>query len=218
MKKSFVVIGLGRFGASVTKSLIENGQEVLVIDKDENRVNEYMNIATHAVVANAQDESVLKSLGIRNFDAVVVAIGEDIQASILITLMIKETGVPTLWVKAHNEYHAKVLEKIGADKVIHPERDMGARTAHRLISKNLLDYIELSDTFTVAEIRVSNNKITEKPLSDLGLTQKFGVNLVAIRRKDGEVELATAQSIIHQGDNILVLGDDREVENFDEYL
>ncbi|MDR2832770.1 MAG: NAD-binding protein, partial [Streptococcaceae bacterium] len=92
MKKSFVVIGLGRFGASVTKALIENGQEVLVIDKDEARINEFMNIATHAVIANAQDESTLRSLGIRNFDAAVIAIGEDIQASILVTLMVKETG------------------------------------------------------------------------------------------------------------------------------
>jgi len=218
MKKSFVVIGLGRFGASVTKSLIENGQEVLAIDKDENRVNEYMNIATHAVVANAQDESVLKSLGIRNFDGVVVAIGEDIQASILITLMVKEAGVDLLWVKAHNEHHAKVLERIGADKVIHPERDMGQRTAHRLITKNLLDYIELSDSFTVAEIKISSNKITEKNLAELNLTQRFGVNVIAIRRKDGEVELASAQSRIHQEDCILLLGDDRAIERFDEYL
>lgn len=111
MKQSFVIIGLGRFGGSICRTLVESGQEVLAIDSSEDRVNEYMNIATHAVVANAQDEMTLRSLGIRNFDHVIVAIGEDIQASILVTLMVKEMGVPNILAKAQNEYHARVLEK-----------------------------------------------------------------------------------------------------------
>ena len=126
MKQNFAIIGLGRFGGgSICQTLVEAGQEVLAIDSSEDRVNEYMNIATHAVVANAQDEMTLRSLGIRNFDHVVVAIGEDIQASILVTLMVKEMGVPNVLAKAVNEYHARVLDKIGADMVVHPERDMG---------------------------------------------------------------------------------------------
>jgi trk system potassium uptake protein len=119
MKQSFVIIGLGRFGGSICRTLVESGQEVLAIDSSEDRVNEYMNIATHAVVANAQDEMTLRSLGIRNFDHVIVAIGEDIQASILVTLMVKEMGVPNILAKAQNEYHARVLDKIGADRVVH---------------------------------------------------------------------------------------------------
>lgn len=122
MKQNFAIIGLGRFGGSICQTLVEAGQEVLAIDSSEDRVNEYMNIATHAVVANAQDEMTLRSLGIRNFDHVVVAIGEDIQASILVTLMVKEMGVPNVLAKAVNEYHARVLDKIGADMVVHPER------------------------------------------------------------------------------------------------
>ena len=114
MKQNFAIIGLGRFGGSICQTLVEAGQEVLAIDSSEDRVNEYMNIATHAVVANAQDEMTLRSLGIRNFDHVVVAIGEDIQASILVTLMVKEMGVPNVLAKAVNEYHARVLDKIGA--------------------------------------------------------------------------------------------------------
>ncbi|MDR2834306.1 MAG: potassium transporter Trk, partial [Streptococcaceae bacterium] len=116
-----------------------------------------------------------------------------------------------------NEYHAKVLEKIGADKVIHPERDMGSRIALKLISKNILDYIALSEKFTMAEIKVTNKKITNKKLADLNLTQQFGIQVTAILREDGNVELAQAQSVIYEGDNILVLGNSRQVEHFDEY-
>lgn len=111
MKQNFAIVGLGRFGGSICRTLVEAGQEVLAIDSNEDRVNEYMNIATHAVVANAQDEMTLRSLGIRNFDHVIIAIGEDIQASILVTLMVKEMGVPNILAKAQNEYHARVLEK-----------------------------------------------------------------------------------------------------------
>lgn len=182
MKQSFVIIGLGRFGGSICRTLVESGQEVLAIDSSEDRVNEYMNIATHAVVANAQDEMTLRSLGIRNFDHAIVAIGEDIQASILVTLMVKEMGVPNILAKAQNEYHARVLEKIGADRVVHPERDMGQRIAHNLVSKNILDYLELSDEFSLAEINVTNRKFYGKTLDELDFRQRFGLNVVAIRR------------------------------------
>ena len=104
----------------------------------------------------------LRSLGIRNFDHVIVAIGEDIQASILVTLMVKRNGVPNILAKAQNEHHARVLEKIGADRVVHPERDMGIRIAHNLVSKNILDYLELSDKYSLAEIRVSNPNFSTK--------------------------------------------------------
>ncbi|MDR0921375.1 MAG: TrkA family potassium uptake protein [Lactobacillales bacterium] len=218
MKKSFAVIGLGRFGGSITKTLIESGQEVLAIDSSEERVNEYMNIATHAVVANAQDETTLRSLGIRNFDTVVVAIGEDIQASILVTLMVKEMGVPNVLVKAQNDYHARVLEKIGADRVVHPERDMGIRIAHRLVSHNLLDYLELSDRFSMAEIKVTNKKFFNRTLQELDLPSKFGVSVTAIRRTNQVVELATADSVVHENDNLLVVGSTDDVEALDDKL
>ncbi|SJZ71782.1 trk system potassium uptake protein TrkA [Pilibacter termitis] len=218
MKKSFAVIGLGRFGGSVTRNLIESGQEVLAIDSTEERVNEYMNIATHAVVANAQDENTLRSLGIRNFDTVVVAIGEDIQASILTTLMVKEMGVANVWAKAQNDYHARVLEKIGADRVVHPERDMGKRIAHRLVARNLLDYLELSEKFSMAEIKVQKSKFVNQTLEKLNLTGRFGVNVAAIRRSNGVVELAHSSSVVHEGDNLLVLGETRDVEHLDEKI
>ncbi|MFC0234585.1 potassium channel family protein [Vagococcus entomophilus] len=219
MKKNFAIIGLGRFGGSICRTLIEAGQEVLVMDKSEERVNEYMNIATHAVMANAQDEATLKSLGIRNFDHVIVAIGEDIQASILVTLMAKELGVPFITAKAQNEYHARVLEKIGADKVVHPERDMGKRIAHHLVSKNILDYLELSDEFSLAEIRVTNKKFCQKSLLTLNFRQKFNVTVVAIRRGKNELIVSpSASEIVLIEDCLLVVGSTDCVRNLDDKL
>ncbi|MBM7710540.1 potassium channel family protein [Enterococcus xiangfangensis] len=219
MKQSFVIIGLGRFGGSICRTLIESGQEVLAIDSNEDRVNEYMNIATHAVVANAQDELTLRSLGIRNFDHVIVAIGEDIQASILVTLMVKEMGVPNILAKAQNEYHARVLEKIGADRVVHPERDMGQRIAHNLISKNILDYLELSDEFSLAEINVTNRKFYGKTLDELDFRQRFGLNVVAIRRdKQDPIVTPDAEEIVQKNDHLVVIGRDEDVDYLDEKM
>lgn len=219
MKQNFAIVGLGRFGGSICRTLIEAGQEVLAIDSNEDRVNEYMNIATHAVVANAQDEMTLRSLGIRNFDHVIVAIGEDIQASILVTLMVKEMGVPNILAKAQNEYHARVLEKIGADRVVHPERDMGIRIAHNLVSKNILDYLELSDKYSLAEIRVSNPKFFNKTLSELNFRQRFDLTVVAICRVDQTVIASpAADEYVRENDNLLVIGETGDVDILDDKM
>ncbi|MBL1228900.1 TrkA family potassium uptake protein [Enterococcus sp. BWB1-3] len=219
MKQNFAVIGLGRFGGSICQTLVESGQEVLAIDSNEDRVNEYMNIATHAVVANAQDEMTLRSLGIRNFDHVIVAIGEDIQASILVTLMVKELGVANVLAKAVNSYHARVLEKIGADTVVHPERDMGIRLAHKLVSRNILDYIDLSNEFSLAEVHVSNPKFYNKTLAELNFRQRFGLTVVAIRRSQTEVIASpAAEEIVQENDNLLVIGNTADVDLLDEKM
>lgn len=219
MKQSFAIIGLGRFGASVCTALIEAGQEVLAIDRDEDRVNEYMDIATHAVVANAQDEMALRSLGLRNFDHVIIAIGEDIQASILVTLMAKEMGVARITAKAQDTYHAKVLEKVGADHVVHPERDMGERVAHQLISKNILDYLELSDEYSIAEIQISNSKFADKSLMQLNLRQKFGLNVIAIRRKNQRLIVSPpADEVVLLNDVLFVIGETKDVEHMDDVM
>lgn len=171
------------------------------------------------MVANAQDEMTLRSLGIRNFDHVVVAIGEDIQASILVTLMVKEMGVPNVLAKAVNEYHARVLDKIGADMVVHPERDMGIRIAHKLVSRNILDYIELSSEFSLAEVRVTNPKFYNKTLAELNFRQRFGLTVVAIRRSKTEVIASPdASEIVRENDNLLVIGDTADVDLLDEKM
>ncbi len=149
----------------------------------------------------------------------IVAIGEDIQASILVTLMVKEMGVPNVLAKAQNEYHARVLEKLGADRVVHPERDMGIRIAHNLVSKNILDYIELSDEFSLAEIRVSNPRFFNRSLLDLNFRQKYGLTVVAIRRGPGQwIVSPAADSIVRENDNLLVIGNTDDVDILDEHM
>lgn len=219
MRESFAVIGLGRFGGSICRTLVQLGQEVLAMDKSEDRVNEYMNIATHAIVANAQDEMTLRSIGIRNFDHVIVAIGEDIQASILVTLMTKEMGVKDITVKAQNDYHARVLEKIGADKVVHPERDMGERIAHHLVSKNIMDYLPLSDDYTIAEVRVTNPKFANRTMSHLNFRQRFGLTVIGIRHQTKEFVVSpSADELVQLNDTLIVVGANEDVEEFDEKL
>ncbi len=150
------------------------------MDIDEDKVNEYAKIASHAVIGDSTDESVLKNLGLRNFDHVIVAIGENIQASILTTLILKELGVHTITVKAQNDYHEKVLSKIGADHIVHPERDMAKRIAHNIVSNNVLDYLELSEEHSLVEI-VANSRLAGNTLLDLDIRAKYGINIVAIK-------------------------------------
>ncbi len=215
MKKEFVVIGLGRFGGSICKSLAEQGMEVMAIDKDEDRVNEFSSIASHAVVADTTDESVLKSLGIGNFDHVVVAIGDDIQSSILTTLMLKEAGVTNVTVKAQNDYHEKVLRKIGADNVVHPERDMGQRIANNIVSNNVLDYLELSDEHSIVEI-VTNEKLAGNSIIDLDIRAKYGINIVAIKRKNDIIVSPQADDLVELGDILIVIGADTDIDRFEK--
>lgn len=216
MRKTFAVIGLGRFGGSVCRELVESNQEVLAIDNCEDRVNEYMNIATHTVLANAQDEATLRSLGLRNFDHVIVTIGEDIQASILVTLMAKEMGVPHITAKAQNEYHGRVLEKVGADLVVHPERDMGFRLGHKLTSNNMIDFIELSDDYSLAEIKVNYKHFFNKSIQDINFRKHYNVTIVAIRRgKNDLIVSPPAEQVILEGDVLLVVGHNDDVDYLD---
>ncbi|MCA1056600.1 TrkA family potassium uptake protein [Rossellomorea aquimaris] len=215
MKKEFVVIGLGRFGGSIVRSLTEQGMEVMAIDQDEDKVNEFSTIASHAVVADSTDESVLKSLGIRNFDHVIVAIGDDIQSSILTTLMLKEIGVKNITVKAQNDYHEKVLRKIGANQVVHPERDMGRRIAHNIVSNNVLDYLELSDEHSIVEI-VANELLAGNTLIDLDIRAKYGINIVAIKREKDIIVSPQADEQIRVGDILIVIGADTDINRFEK--
>ncbi|MCP3761850.1 TrkA family potassium uptake protein [Domibacillus sp. A3M-37] len=217
MKKEFVVIGLGRFGSSICRELSEQGMEVMAIDKDEDRVNEFASIASHAVVADTTDESVLKSLGIRNFDHVIVAIGDDIQSSILTTLMLKEVGVKKVTAKAQNDYHEKVLLKIGADQVVHPERDMGRRIANNIVSNNVLDYLELSDEHSIMEI-IANETLAENTLIDLDIRARYGINIVAIKRGKEIIVSPQADEAIHLNDILIIIGADNDIDRFEKKM
>lgn len=215
MKKEFVVIGLGRFGGSIVKELIEQGADVMAIDIESERVDEFAPIATQAVVADTTDEAVLKSLGIRNFDHVIVAIGDNIQSSILTTLMLKELGVKKITVKAQNDYHEKVLVKIGADNVVHPERDMGIRIANNILSNNVLDYLELSDEHSIMELIV-NSKLAGNTLIDLDIRAKYGINIVAIKRGDSIIVSPQADEFLQVNDILIIIGADVDINRFEK--
>jgi trk system potassium uptake protein len=214
-KKQFAVIGMGRFGSSVAKTLYGLGYEVLAIDNDEHRTQEVVNMVTHAVSADSMDEEALRALGLRNFDVVVVAIGQDIQASILTTLILKELGVAFIVAKAQNELHGKVLAKIGADKIIFPERDMGSRVAHNLISPNILDYIELSDDYSIVDMQVGP-ALLGKNLRQLDIRNKYRCNVMGIKSKGGAMNISPhADDLLKPGDVLVVVGKNEDLHRFE---
>ncbi|RDU38413.1 potassium transporter Trk [Neobacillus piezotolerans] len=213
MKKDFAVIGLGRFGGSICRRLSELGMEVLAMDNNEERVNEYASIASHAILGDSTDEAVLKEIGIRNFDHVIVAIGDNIQASILTTLILKELGVKHVTAKALNDYHEKVLLKIGADVVAHPERDMGIRIANNISTSTVLDYLELSDEHSIVEI-VANERLGGNTIIGLNIRARYGINIVAIKRGSDIIVSPLASEKIWLGDILIVIGADTDIERF----
>ncbi|WP_366750046.1 TrkA family potassium uptake protein [Tepidanaerobacter sp. EBM-38] len=215
--KQFVVIGLGRFGLSLAETLYDLGHDVLGIDIDEEIVQNVADSITHAVKADATDENALKALGVRNFDVAVVSIGNDIQASILVTLILKEMGIKYVVAKAQNELHGKVLYKIGADRIVFPERDMGIRVAHNLTLSNILDYIELSPEYSIIEISAIPPWFN-KSLSQLNMRRKYGLNVIAIKR-DGDVMISpNGDDVILKGDVLAVVGQKHDIENMEKHL
>lgn len=212
--KQYVVIGCGRFGSSVAKTLYGLGNEVLAIDKDEEKVQEISDSVTHAVQADVMDESVLRELGIKNFDIVVVSIGSDLEASIMATLIAKELGVKTVIAKAQSDLHGKVLSKIGADKVVFPERDMGVRVAHNLVSTNILDFIELSPDYSIVEI-TAIPEWENKTLKELRLPTKYGINVMAIKREKFINVSPYADDMILKGDVLVVIGSTEDLKKIE---
>jgi trk system potassium uptake protein TrkA len=213
MKKEFAVIGLGRFGGSIVQELIRLGADVMAIDSSSDKVEDFAKIATQAVIADTTDEEALSSLGIQNFEHVIVAIGEDIQASILTTLILKELGVPQITVKAQNNYHEKVLRKIGADTIVHPERDMAIRIANNIMSANVLDYLELSDEHSIMEIK-SNDRIAGYSIKDLDIRANYGINIIGIKRGEEIIISPGADEKILLGDILLVIGEVVDINRF----
>lgn len=200
--KQFVIIGLGRFGSSVAKTLYALGHDVLAIDSNEDLVQEISDSVTHAVQMDATDENALRTLGIRNFDVAVVTIGANIQASVMATLLVKDMGIKYIIAKGNSDLHAKVLYKIGADRVILPEKDMGVRVAHNLVSSSILDYIELSPDYSIIEIE-SPKEWHGKNMKELSLRSKYGINVMAIKRHN-EVNISPDASDIIEKDDIVV--------------
>lgn len=214
-KKSFLIIGLGRFGSSMALTLTDAGHDVLGIDVAKDKVEHIANHITNALITDATNEDNLKALGVSNFDVAVVAIGHDMQASILTTVILKELGAKYIVAKAQNELHGKVLEKTGADRVIYPERDMGIRVANSLTTSNILDYIELSEEYNIYDIKASD-KMIGKSLGKLNLRAKYGVNVLAIK-KGKNIQVSPGADFVIEEDNILVvLADEKNMITFNK--
>ncbi|MCE5170105.1 TrkA family potassium uptake protein [Paenibacillus profundus] len=215
--QQFAVVGMGRFGSSLAKELVRLGHQVLGIDKDEEVVADMTGMVTHAVVADATDEDVLRSLGIRNFDCAIVAIGDDIQTSILVSIQMKELGVKKVVAKALSDLHGRVLERLDVDRVIYPERDMGIRVAHQLVSPNLLDYIELSKEYTIAELSVPGC-MQGMSLKELNPRARFGCSIVALNKPEGIIIAPSAEAVLDERDIMVMIGTNNQIEDFEESI
>lgn len=202
----FAVIGMGRFGSNVARTLHEMGHTVLAMDKDEESLRHVADYATHAVQIDSTDPEALRAVGITNFDAVVVAIGTGVQESILTTLILKELGCKKVVSKAATELQARVLSKVGADQVVRPERDMAVRVARTLASRHVVDLLELSPTFLVEEVSVGP-KLAGKSLGDLDLRTRFGVNVLLIKRDSQILVTPTGETQLLHGDVLVVVGE-----------
>ena len=213
--KQFVVFGLGRFGKSLAVTLAEAGYEVMAVDMNEEKVQEISTIVTQAVQADVTDADTLKELGIRNFDVAVVAIGKDMQSSIMATLLLKEMGIPYVVAKASTEVHQKLLEKLGADRIILPENDMGKRIATSLITGNIIDYIQLSEDYSIMEIE-SLEEWAGHSIKDLNIRAKYGINIIAVE-VGGKINVSPSPDyVIKKEDLLVVVGQNKALRELEE--
>lgn len=221
--RQVAVIGLGRFGYNVAETLVKKGCEVLAIDSDEAKIEAVSDFATYAVECDATDEKALKAVSTQNVDAAVVSIGEDIEASILIVMALKQLGVKQIFAKAVTPTHGKVLEKLGVSRVIYPERDAAIRLAHSLIAPNVLEYLELAPGYSIAELPVPA-KLAGKTLGDHQIRTAYKVSIIGVRKKvtqtiKGELKTEevfninpSADDRIEKGDILVVIGRDEDLD------
>ena len=218
MKKQVVVVGLGRFGSSVARSLYNLGHDVLAIDSDEGRVQSIMGQATHALRGDVTNEGLLRELGIPDYDAAVVAIGSAIVPSIMASVLLKTIGVPYVVSRAHNELHGKTLERIGVDKVTHAESEMGVRLAHSLFNPNVLEYLEVTPNFGISKMRVPQ-RFVDMSLKELGFSNardKYGLAVLAIRRRGNDITLnPDTDDRLHAGDWLVLAGRDELLDKLE---
>lgn len=208
---SYLVFGLGRFGSSLARSLCEQGQQVMAVDSSEELVQDIAPYVTEAVQLNATDEAALATLEVSSFDGAVVSIGENVRDSVLICVLLKEMGIPYLIAKANDELHAKVLRKIGVDRVVFPERDMGERVARSIVAPGVLDLMQLSDDFQIVEIRLPE-KWAGNTLIGLNVRRRYGVSILSVHRNGSYMVSPSADMPLEEGDTLLVLGKTEDIE------
>ncbi|MGH3984531.1 MAG: potassium channel family protein [Pseudonocardiaceae bacterium] len=207
-----VVLGLGRFGASLALELVRRGSEVLGLDSDPVLIQRYADDLTHAAVADTTDAEALRQLDVADFSRAVVGIGTDLEASILTTAVLVDLGIPHIWAKATSRQHGRILQRIGAHHVVLPEFDMGERVAH-LVTGRMIDYIEFEDDFAMVKT-IAPGEILDRPLSASGVRARHGITVVAVKRPGEEFTYATPDTVVHRGDVLIVSGRINLVEAF----
>jgi trk system potassium uptake protein TrkA len=208
-KKSFAVIGLGSFGRSIANQLLDLHADVLLIDIDERRINTFVDRAKNAVICDSTDERALIDAGIKSVTHAIVCIGNDIQASILTSLILKDLSIPVITVKAQNEYHQKVLERLGVNEVLRPETEMGRRLAKRIIRDSIIEIFELTEDYSYAEILLPP-AFVGKSIMELNVRQSYNINIVALRR-GGEIVIPDPLDPFQAQDQLLVVGSNKAI-------
>lgn len=211
-----LVVGLGRFGAAVAQTMVDRGREVLGIDNSTERVQQYADRLTHVLQVDTTDEEALRQVGAHEFEQAIVAIGSDIEASVLSTTILADFGVPEIWAKAISPAHGRILERIGAHHVVYPESDMGERVAH-LVSGGMLDYIKFDDGFALAKLEVTQS-LGDGPLGELGLRARYGITVVGLRTPGADFTYADRDTVITPGSLIAVAGRIEDVDRFAQGL
>jgi len=209
--QSMLVIGLGRFGMNLALELAEQGNEVMCVDRDEALINQIAPRVTAAQIGDCTDEMVLDELGVDQYDVCFVCISEDFQSSLEITSLLKEHGARKVVSKADRDIHAKFLLKVGADDVVHPERDMAQRAAMRYSMNNVLDYIELADDYALFEMEVPDDWAGRSAI-DLNVRARFSINIIGVKKGDHVIPYTDAKQPFHYGENLLVCGSTADIK------
>ncbi|MBU5670118.1 TrkA family potassium uptake protein [Peptoniphilus sp. MSJ-1] len=213
--KTFIVFGCGRFGSTVARRLYDLNNDVVVVDSNMEKIDKISSNVTEAIVCDLEDEGAVDELGLNNFDVAVVAIAENLEAAIMAVLASKEAGIPRIVAKAANYRAGKILQKVGADKIIYPERDMGYRLANNLSNKNLIDSFEVSKGYGMFEIE-ANDKMIDKTLDEIRLREDYNFIVLMIKRKGEIIVNPTSDFQIRKDDTLTILGADEEIKKFNE--
>jgi len=214
LKQQVVVVGLGRFGSGVARTLYQLGHDVMAIDQNDQRVQSMMGEVTYAVRGDSTNEAVLRELGVHNFDIGIVAIGANVEANIMVTVLLKTMGLPYIVSRAHSELHANTLARIGCNKVIQPEGEMGSRLAHSLFNPDVQEYLELTPAFGISRIRVPDRftNMTLRESGFAGVRDKYGVAVLALKRADDITLSPDGGERLQTGDVLVVAGRDEQVD------
>lgn len=209
--KQILIIGLGKFGMSLARELSKYDCEVMAIDSDSDLVDDAAEFVTHAARVDATDPNALKELGVTNFDMAVIGIGENLEASIMIALTLKDLKVPYIVAKSRDDVHAKLLSMIGVDRVVQPEKDIGTRLAKTIMHKNVIERMEVGREYSIAEVETPREWIGSR-LNQLNIRPKYNINILCIEKNNKKILIPSADYMIEEGDNIMLIAPNKELE------